>query len=172
VVCEDKRTERFLRELLRARGFDVRRVRFDTAPAGRGAAEAWVRHQISTFVSDIRRHPGEDLFLVAVRDGDTAGVARRKRELEEQLTGRRSRTERIAALVPTWSIETWLLALNGEPSITEARAPAEGSTWKQRYNHVVDNDERPWIQRAARAWETGTLPSLVDARDEILRIEP
>lgn len=51
-------------------------------------------------------------------DGDNMGVAQRKRSLDESLvkSGQsiRADNEPVVVLVPTWSIETWLLGKQDE----------------------------------------------------------
>ncbi len=75
VLAEDKRTERFCRALLRELGFKVRRFRFETAPAGEGAAEAWVARRYPDEVKVLRsKNYQQALRLIAVRDGDMVGV--------------------------------------------------------------------------------------------------
>ena len=43
VLCEDKQQEVFIRRFLIAMGWCKHRMRFEKAPAGRGAAEQFVR---------------------------------------------------------------------------------------------------------------------------------
>lgn len=54
VLAEDKRTERFFRELLGVLGFKTRSFRFETAPPGQGAAEAWVARRYPDEVKVLR----------------------------------------------------------------------------------------------------------------------
>ena len=112
------------------------------------------------------------LCLVAARDGDSAGVARRKQELVHQLDedGQKPRSpeERIATPVSTWSIETWLLALLG------AEAVDESMSLKRRFEREYA-DEGHSIEKAARNWlETSdhgsSVPSLADGREELNKI--
>jgi len=173
VLVEDKRQERFVRELLLHLGFDSRKLRFDVAPSGEGAAEAWVR----------KRYPGEvkvlrskiyqkDLSLLAMRDGDAKGVSARKGELDDELAAnghaKRGASERISTPVPTWSIETWLLQLLGEDALSEDKS------YKTRFP-PVRRKEAEAIRAAVGAWPgsgagTGLPPSLADGCVEIARL--
>lgn len=175
VLCEDKLTEQFLRRLLDALGFDTRRrIRFRTAPAGSGSGEAWVRQRYPHEVRLLRskRHQ-RDLCLLAIRDGDRFGIDVRKRELDEQLVTEqlapRQPEERIATPVPTWSIETWLLALLGDVAVHEGM-PTKAELARR---HGARTDEA--ITAAVRAWSEGAaeasgLPSLRDGSAELTRL--
>jgi len=134
VLVEDRRTERFVRHLLDRLGFDARKVRFEPAPSGQGAAECWVLARYPREVRYLRsRQPLR--FLLAVRDGDSVGVARRKQQLDDALAeaglAARASDERIGAPVPTWSIESWLFDLLGQEGVNEDRWPSggDGPTW-------------------------------------------
>jgi hypothetical protein len=174
VLAEDRRTERFLRYLLEALGFEKRRFRFDTAPCGKGAAEAWVRARYPGEVAIIRSKSYQHgLGLVAIRDGDKVGVEQRKAEMSASLADAqlddRAEHERIATPVPTWSIETWLLALRGTASISETES------MKRAYETFVGTDERSVLRECARAWLSPRPdeepPSLADGRKEMARLD-
>lgn len=177
VLCEDRRTERFIRHFLDAHGFDKRKFTFHTAPSGDGAAEAWVLAQYPSKVKYLRRRAGQQLCLLAVRDGDGVGVDARKQQCDDALRAMhleiRQPHERIATPVPTWAIENWLLDLLGHPNIDEQRKPKpDGPTWKQIFEQHYD-DEGQALKAAAREWFSATprLPSLGDGRIELARID-
>jgi hypothetical protein len=175
VLCEDKLTERFVRRLLDSLGFDTRRrIRFETAPAGSGSGEAWVRQRYPHEVRLLRskRHQ-RDLCLLAIRDGDRFGIDVRKRELDEQLVTEqlapRQPEERISTPVPTWSIETWLLALLGDDAVYEG-APTKAELVKlhgERADEAIAVAVRAWSEGAA---EASSLPSLRDGIVELARL--
>jgi hypothetical protein len=175
VLCEDKLTEQFARKLLSSLGFDTRRrIRFATAPAGSGSGEAWVRLRYPHEVRELRskRHQ-RDLCLLAIRDGDRFGTDARKRELDEQLVSTelapRQDRERIATPVPTWSIETWLLALLGADGLHEGE-PVKAELVRRHGERLGEA-----IAAAVRAWTEGlaaasALPSLRDGVTELARL--
>src|SRR6266436_995349 len=113
ILSEDRRHERFLRELLVSLGFRKIRFRFETAPLGGGDAGAWVRARYPSEVNLLRQKRHQRLALISMRDGDNQGWVSRKDDLDLTLTeaglARREQRELIVNLVPTWSIETWLL---------------------------------------------------------------
>jgi hypothetical protein len=174
VLAEDKRTERFFRHLLQTLGYDKSRFRFQTPPAGTGAAEAWVRKRYPGEIKLLRsKNYQHDLCAIVVRDGDRLGIERRKEELDAELNhaglGRREPDERIATPVPTWSIETWLLALLGQDEINEAKP------FNEAFEHRYPTEKQA-LKEAARTWcddpTTGeSLASLRDGRLELARLD-
>lgn len=179
VITEDRRTERFIRHLLVARGYDKRQFRFRTAPSGHGAGEAWVLLQYPSEVERLRANRHQRLCLIAVRDGDRVGVDGRKQELDRALQDAelqpRGPRERIASPVPTWAIESWLLDLLGYPNIDETKGPAAetGPTWKQVFEQAFGADEKHALTTAAAHWANAAirLPSLADGRVELSRVD-
>ena len=175
VLVEDKRSERFVRTLVRKLGYTVRNFRFHTAPSGVGAAEAWVRRQYPKEVHLLRmKNFQKSLCLLAVRDGDNVGILGRKRELDEELQSEgmipRQADERIATPVSTWSIETWLLTLSGTEAVTE------DASKKKEYETEYQSREKTAIANAAGHWLemsdfVDSIPSIVDGRVELHRID-
>jgi hypothetical protein len=106
-----------------------------------------------------------------MRDGDAVGLTKRKAELEEELKSSglepRGVDERISTPVPTWSIETWLLSLLGETSLTESQS------FKTRFSQV-HRSEREALREAVKSWARPAppafLPSLTDGWDEIEKL--
>lgn len=173
ILSEDKRQERFLRHLLGELGFDRRKFRFESAPAGEGAAEAWVRKRYPQEVEYIRSKNYQQLALIAMRDGDNVGVDGRKAELDDELRSDgqepRSQQELFVTPVPTWSIETWLLALVGD------NVSGEHESLKEQFEHRFRRLEKITLRKAAKNWQNNPdggsdLGSLVDGRLELKRI--
>lgn len=145
VICEDPAQRAFVAALLESLGVDRRRVRWDVAPGGQGAASAWVKRRYPALLERARRvhnHQGRLGFLVMI-DGDDRGLGGRTQELDAEARSTRRPDERVAILVPSWSIETWVLWL-GCDDVTEteslkkrlpqpeliARAPAAAMAWR------------------------------------------
>jgi hypothetical protein len=177
VLAEDPRTERFFRALLVHLGFDKHKLRFRTAPQGRGDAKVWIRAQSQyPFEVKLLRQKKQQLFLVAVMDGDNEGVTAGKQHLDAALSntmqGVRQKGESIATPVPTWSIETWLLALLGDENLDETV-----KTKLDFQNRFPGKKERRAVQDAAEQWRNRaarvpTVPSLADGKIEMRRIDP
>ena len=174
VLAEDKRTERFFRELLGVLGFKKRSFRFETAPAGKGSAEAWVARRYPDEVKVLRsKNYQQGLRLVAVRDGDGVGVDSRKRQLDQALQSVdltvRQADEGIATPVPTRNIETWLLALLGADPIDET------TDHKHHFENEHGAHETSVLRDAAAAWnsiDNTSLHSLRDGKTEMERLDP
>lgn len=173
VLAEDKRTERFFRELLRVLGFDSRSFRFDTAPSGRGAADAWVARRYPEEMKVLRSKSFQKgLRLIAVRDGDALGPDRRKEQLDESLRRAsmdiRSEDDKVATPVPTRNIESWLLFLLTQEDVEETE------DYKREFESRYRGYERTAIREAAAAWKTigeGSPCSVQDGNSEMLRVE-
>lgn len=173
VLCEDVEHERFFRRLCGELKF-LSHVRFVLAPPGQGAAEQWVRSRYPQEVRAYRRQANHltNGLLVAI-DGDRAGVVGRKSQLDEALEGDgqgvRRTEDRIAACVPTWSIETWLLWLCGVESVDE-RTPYKRDPGYQRRRETKEVS----AARAVEAWlsfpVSAAPASLVDGRAEMERL--
>ena len=175
VLVEDPRTERFVRELLLHLGFERHKLRFLPAPKGKGDAKAWIRapSQYPSEVRKVRQRRFQQVFLITVMDGDNADPVRRKGELDGCLRAQgmdpRQADERIALPVPTWSIETWLLALLGE-SVDET------TSQKRVFERRYPGKERSALREAAQAWRVRaggipSVPSLADSRIEMRRLD-
>jgi hypothetical protein len=174
VLCEDVEHERFLRRLCEELKF-LRVVRFVLAPPGAGAAEQWVRARYPQEVRAYRRQANHltNGLLVAI-DGDRLGVDGRQSQLDEALEqdGQEARCpeDRIAAFVPTWSIETWLLWLCGTDPVDEQTPYKRDPTYQRKRQ-----EEQVSPRRAAEAWVSPTQrpsppASLADARAELSRL--
>lgn len=176
ILCEDRKHEQFIRRLCDRIGH--RWVRSETAPGGKGSAENWVR----------RRYPGEvrayrsqanhlSNGLVAAVDGDRFGVAARKAGLDAELVAagqqQRGDEERVAVIVPTWSVETWLAWLCGHTSVVESQ-PYKRDSWycgeERRGTITVKGAADGWF--ASMGGGPPELPSLVDGRKEVARLKP
>ena len=112
---------------------------------------------------------------MAVRDGDSAGLTSRKTDLDGALRDAeldpRQEDERIATPVPTWSIETWILALLGDASVDET--VSRKRDFERRY---PEKQERQALGDAAQAWRSRadqfpSVPSLTDSKIEMSRID-
>ena len=174
LLAEDKRTERFFRELLAVLGFKTRSFRFETAPAGEGAADAWVLQRYPAEVKVLRsKNYQQGLRLIAVRDGNSAGLASRKHQNDQALQdaglAERHAAEGIASPVPARNIETWLLALLGADDLDES------TDFKRRFENEHNANETSALRDGASAWkdiDQTWLPSLRDGKTEMERLDP
>ncbi len=169
VWCEDRAHEVFVRRLLEER-FRVHRkaIHFNVAPKGHGSAAKWVLDQYPGIRGEarVKTSQGRLGFLVVV-DGDVEGVSVRMKHLHPgPHQDDRASGDRIAILVPTWSIETWVLWLSGR-TVNET----------QSHKTTLDPDGfRDLVPKAISAWESPRddeirfVPSLAAARKELARL--
>lgn len=168
VLCEDDLHERCAKRFLERLGYEARKIRTVRGIAGRGDASSYVLAQASAQADAVRRrgHMRQQAALVIIIDGDRPDFAVRKRQVEDAIG--RERSEPIAIFVPTWSIETWILALRGE-SVDESEPLKE---------RVRDADPREFADLAHARWllvrqgrETDCPPAMADAVGELDRLQ-
>lgn len=177
ILCEDERSERFLRGLCDRQGIRVLEV--INAPRGKGAASSWVSARYPEAMKQRRsRNFQQGLGLLVHVDGDNLGPQSRRRQLDDALravqVSVRTANEPVAIFVPTWCIETWLLHLSGiaTPPETAKLKRDPDPTWRPAL-HQLEKQEALAIRQAVAAWSTADatqLPSLADARTEGLRL--
>jgi hypothetical protein len=117
LLCEDKQHEAFARRFLNAMGWETRAMRVEKAPGGRGAGEQFVRERFPLELKAHRSRPVSQALVVMI-DGDSDGVRARLHQLGQACrdagVAERTEAERVAIIIPTWNIETWLAYLDGE----------------------------------------------------------
>lgn len=167
VLCEDDLHERCAKRFLKKLSFEPRKIRVVRGLAGRGAASRFVLSQAHNEASEVRRrrNQGHQAALVIVIDGDESGFAQRKRQVEDAIG--RERSEPIAIFVPTWSIETWVLALRGDRVDESESCKLE----------LRDPNPREFADLAHARWllgrqgrETDCPPAMADAVGELGRL--
>jgi hypothetical protein len=123
LVCEDSQHEAFARRFLARKGWDRGSIRVEKLPGPRGSGEQFVRERFPTELRAIRSGH-VDRSLVVMIDGDKDGLTRRLSQLADACRAvgvdPRAPDDRVAVLVPTWRIETWLAYLDGD-AVDESR---------------------------------------------------
>ncbi|HYO65769.1 MAG TPA: hypothetical protein VEU33_06770 [Archangium sp.] len=148
------------------------------APRGHGAASQWVREQFSERVMYHRRWPREQRALLVGIDGDNMGVSERQLELDMKLRAHgehdRRMDEAIALLVPTWSMETWLLFLHHGQVVPENQKSKGLMPAKYKADKERGTLKSEVIRQVRAGWTRGDrhpdLPSLDDGRSEVARL--
>ena len=117
LLCEDKQHEAFARRFLNAMGWETRAMRVEKASGGRGAGEQFVRERFPLELKAHRSRPVSQALVVMV-DGDRDGIGARLYQLGQACrdagVAERTEEERVAIIIPSWNIETWLAYLEGE----------------------------------------------------------
>jgi len=115
VLCEDARHRQFVTAYLVEKGYQLGKLRVQTAPPGRGSGEQYVRENYAQSVSAFRRyclvHQSGTCAFLAMIDADTRTVRSRMSDLDAELraAGQQPRgpDEAVCVLVPKRHIETW-----------------------------------------------------------------
>jgi len=167
VLVEDKRQQRFVRRYLYRLGYTPRDIQFEPVSGGAGSGAQRVLDRYTNAVTAYRsRSARATTALVVAIDADDGSVARRQQQFRDR--AERTADDRIAQLIPKWSIETWILCLNGR-TVDE----------NQRYHREPGIDEQI-AQAAATFYEWSrpnatppahSVPSLREAIPEVRRLE-
>lgn len=171
VLCEDKRTQQFVRRFLKRLSYENHEIR--VSPIGLGSAEQRVREQYPAEVATLRRSRFEDQVLITAIDADSLSVEDRYRQLDDSLLKarlkKRDPEERISLLVPRRNIETWIRVLSGEASNEDEdyKPPSGGTRDRQIQQGVADAGDRFYeLTRPHAAAPAPTVDSLERAIPE------
>lgn len=174
ILVEDRTLERFARRVLEKLGFARHELRVvPGSPNGRGSGKQSVDLRYPIEVQAQRREANnQNVALLVGTDADNLPVGARAGQLADALhtaqIPARDAHERIVHWIPKWSIETWLLYLRGDPSITE------DESFKDRMKVNTPAEWNAIANRFAteyRSRSQDTLPSLSMAYTETQRID-
>lgn len=119
LLGEDVAHRQFLRRICEKLGWKIVDEAF--SPRGHGAASGWVIQQLPERLNEIRASPG--LGLLVALDGDNVGRAGRQaalhRACEALNVGPVQDKDAVAVLVPTWSLDTWILYFHKDLVVPE-----------------------------------------------------
>ncbi len=126
IICEDAQQGYFARRFFYSMRWGKSQVRIEFRPSGSGSGEQWVREVYAEELKSYRKSH-VNRALVAIVDGDMLGVRGRmqqfERRCEEARIQPRHEKERVAIIVPTRNIETWIEYLKGNPVDETTRYP-------------------------------------------------
>lgn len=186
LLGEDRAHVDFLRLLCTQFGWKI--VDEHVAPKAREAASGWVIRQFAERLTEVRAGYTGTGLLAAV-DGDNVGRDARERAIAAACDDRgvppRGRTDEVALLVPTWSIDTWaLFFVRGRvvPESKKSKRKAQGMFERPHRGFLApgvpaDDAPRLWKRRPLVATVAGflsndshpELPSIDEAREEFAR---
>jgi hypothetical protein len=176
LLCEDVEQEQFFRPILE-RQFG--RVHVEARkPKQQGGINFVFQTYADVVKKTVRRSPKEAVGLVVVVDGDSAGLKQRLKELDQRLvdsgSARRDVKEKIAACIPTRTIETWELWLCGGHDVNESvDYKADLQAVKRKDAMISRKAAQAWfdqLSQQAKQAESEKLPSLVAGRVELHRL--
>lgn len=167
VWCEDREHESFVRALFESFGFERRDLVVNVSPRGLGSAFSWVIQNYPRVRAEARATINQaNLGFLLVVDGDNAGVNGRLQALDPTPNAGRAEGDRIAILVPTWSIETWTIWLQGTD--IDETAPRKAALDTKKFRESLATAIAAWDP--SRADEAEKVPSLTAARRELARL--
>jgi hypothetical protein len=170
LLCEDVEQERLFRPILERH---FRRVYVEPRKPHGGAS--FVLQRVERLAEYIRQYHQEAVGLLAVIDGDAAGLQRRLEEIRTAagLTGA-AWEGRIATCVPCRNVETWEMWLCGERELDEL------TSYKEAFRRAVERGVMS-SRGAVDAWFAATtqdlkaeetrLPALAHGRKEVDRLK-
>ena len=171
LLCEDKQHKVFAHRFFKSMGWNLRDWRTIVSPAGQGSGEQFVRTEFPKQLRALRGRGNEQVFLVVLIDGNTAGARRRRQQIDEacivEETQPPSNSERVMIGAPTRSIETWIASLAGT-TVNETSRNYPKLTGRE-------SECQPQVEELARMCERGELsepapPSLIAACEEYRRV--
>jgi hypothetical protein len=183
VLAEDERQRQFIYRFLAKAGYNLRQMRIEVSPSGQGSAEQWVRQNYVRQTKICRaRKARASTGMFVLMDADDGSVQEHLRELDAALIAEgqpkfNSATDKIARLIPKWSIETWILFLisNGvnTPLLSEDE-PYKNSKAEEQWSKLIPDASETffaWTKAAAKI-PNNLLNSLHLALQEIPKVLP
>lgn len=140
LLCEDRKTDVFVRRFLKQRKFTNRDVTTLPFAGGKGSGEAWGRNQFPKELKAIRTQ--QAAYLVVVLDADYRTVAERglqlQRACEEAAVPPRNSGDPVVVAVPKRNLETWLAYLDGTDVDEETDYKTKGSGGEKECKPLAD----------------------------------
>jgi hypothetical protein len=123
LLCEDARTDTFVRRFLWSRNLRGRDIHTVPIPTGDGSGEQRVREQYPKELQDIRDREGRVLLVVTDADVNTTAVRRSQldRQCDTKKISRTTSKDRVIVAIPRRNIETWLWHLETGDAVDETR---------------------------------------------------
>jgi hypothetical protein len=183
ILAEDQRQKQFIHRFLTTSGLNSHQMTIEVSPSGQGSAEQWVRKNFARQARKCRaRNTRASTGMFVLLDADSGSVQEHLRELDAALIAEdqpkfNSMTDKIARLIPKWSIETWILFLisNGEhtPPLGEGE-PYKNSKTAEEWSELIPEASEiffAWTKAVAKI-PNNLLDSLRLALQEIPRVLP
>ena len=183
VIVEDRRQQQFLYRFLVKSGIHPRKIEIEQSREGRGSAKQWVSNRFAWAVEACRlRNAKAATSLLVMMDADQLTVSQCIGSLDAALAAAKQpkldpTVDRIARLIPKWSIETWIIYLSSQgvvrPPIGEDRSFKDSKSPEQ-WNELIPTAAEAlykWTKNIASRPES-LLDSLQRGLDEIPRALP
>lgn len=163
ILCEGLQDATFAYRFLKKRGWTPRQLRIEQGTHRAGAGEHYVRSRFPSELAEIRRD-SVHRALIAMIDADATGQAGRLRQLESACNAAgvppRRPDDKVAVLVPTRNIETWLRYLDGHDVDETSEYP------KLQYQRDCQRHVNELVTMCGTGLRQPVPPSLQAACDE------
>ena len=168
VLCEDSLHERFLKRWLENRKIKV--VDADVAPKAKGSGSAYVKNRFLLFVKKAKQKANQEgLGFIVMLDGDNSGFVKQKADLASLIEGdetlKSTFENAVVALIPSWSLDTWVLAIC-EIDVSETIQTSESDKrgMDEKLSRAVNGFDN------YRRIQPPRLPAMIDAQLELEKL--
>jgi len=177
ILAEDRRQARLVRAYLRKRHPHLPQKAIKDSPmaGGKGSGAQWVldRYAIEMKAFLTRR---ARKWLIVVIDADRNTLQERLNDLQQRLEGAEDERlrhcdverEQVARLVPKWSIETWILCLNGHSVDEQTQYKSRNHNWDELIRPAAEQLQH-WCAKT-EGLPNGCVPCLNHGIEELRRL--
>lgn len=165
ILCEDRQTDSFIRNILIHQNVDRHKIRSYIAASGRGSGEAFVKREYEGKLEALRRFKRENIVLIVCSDADSSTVLKKKEYIEKCSEVPRKDDEAVIIWIPKRSIENWIhyLREDGDSIIEDMRFIHTGSP-------MACTEEANKMSDYLQGSDMVVLPSMEDAKYEFIRL--
>ena len=168
IVCEDGQTKDFLLNIMKSQGINERKIRINSAEAGIGSGEAFVRREYPKELKKLRSMSYMKRALIVCTDADLYSIEERKTALDQYCKETdncpaRKKQEPVMIWIPRRAIENWIHFWGEEDENVQ-----EETEYRHTGNPVRCKEEAIKMSRYLQGHQlvSDPLRSLIDAKQE------
>lgn len=169
LLCEDRAHDTFVRGFLRNSRFISRQIHTVELPAGRQAAEQWVRSRYPDQLKAVRSRG--NAHLVVVTDADQYSTDQRRAQLDQECDRREvkrcTEDDPVIIIIPRRNIETWFKHLDDGGTVDETTVYPKTFTTKD-HKRLAEELHRICYKR--QRLPESAPPSLSEACDQRAKV--
>ena len=151
---------------------NIQLVDAEVAPSAKGSGSAYVKNRFQLFVKKAKQKANQTgLGFIVMLDGDAHGAIAQKVALEKLIAGDETLKlifeNSVVALIPTWSIDTWIQAICGMEVMESMKTsvPTKRNIDDEMIRRATENFDI--FRRALPAH----LPAMIDAQSELKKLD-